>query len=764
MAEDDTRDPNKAEEEAPLDIEGTDDPRERSRSPVARGEEEEKRVWESSFDELYDSGILKRGDLEDNVIEDLRSLGDKEAAHAIERIKGTEFDKVRNVSAFCRGIIRRVKEYGVEEGDPDFSVLGEKIQQKLEELIGEGKFERTDIDHRVVHCMRRLSEDDRYIALERYESSFDDTIRSKQGFFMGIVKRMMPPRPGQGQRGGHRRGGYRDHRSGRGRSYNDRGRRRDRYDDRPRYDDRRGGSRYDDRELAQMLIVDQGIMRCGGVSAVRGISSSKEELHYIMESSQSSALIAQDVETLQKMELSAEEVSRLKFIVVLWGDATVDGLPESVVAKVKTFDNIVSSFEVDYDHIPTTSETDLATIVYTSGTTGAPKGVKLTHGNIQYQIDHFPEFVDIAPGEKVLSILPAWHMYQRTSMYYISNSGGCLVFTNIRNMKKDLQKYTLDHFVCVPLILDTLYSRILATMTKNVSVIRGLIATTLLHAAIEFTKNRRILNGTDVRYAVRRPSFFEVIQAAIGAALLSFPFILFRVLVAKKIRAALGIRKTVISGGGSLSPYLDDFYEAVGLGIINGYGLSETSPVLTCRSETRDDGNIRGTAGRPIRGTDLRIVDIDTFEDVPDGEKGIILAKGPGIFNGYDNNDRATSDAFYGDYFITGDIGWKIPSSPSSKMSGCIVVQGRAKDTIVLTNGENNENLSKEDIYQSVLEAVRNSQAPGRQPWERVQAIEVLDTEFSFEDGTLTRTMKPRRPNIFEKYSDSIERLENQLR
>ncbi|KAI8109379.1 hypothetical protein M9434_000663 [Picochlorum sp. BPE23] len=557
------------------------------------------------------------------------------------------------------------------------------------------------------------------------------------------------------------------------------------------------------------LIVDQGIMRCGGVSAVRGISSSKEELHYIMESSQSSALIAQDVETLQKMELSAEEVSRLKFIVVLWGDATVDGLPESVVAKVKTFDNIVSCFEMDYDHIPTTSETDLATIVYTSGTTGAPKGVKLTHGNIQYQIDHFPEFVDIAPGEKVLSILPAWHMYQRTSMYYISNSGGCLVFTNIRNMKKDLQKYTLDHFVCVPLILDTLYSRILATMTKNVSVIRRLIATTLLHAAIEFTKNRRLLNGTDVRYAVRRPSFFEVIQAAIGAALLSFPFILFRVLVAKKIRAALGIRKTVISGGGSLSPYLDDFYEAVGLGIINGYGLSETSPVLTCRSETQDDGNIRGTAGRPIRGTDLRIVDIDTFEDVPDGEKGIILAKGPGIFNGYDNNDRATSDAFYGDYFITGDIGWKIPSSPSSKMSGCIVVQGRAKDTIVLTNGENvepspiedeicrsplikfailigngkrslgalivpdvdhisaelqNENLSKEDIYQSVLEAVRNSQAPGRQPWERVQAIEVLDTEFSFEDGTLTRTMKPRRPNIFEKYSDSIERLENQLR
>lgn len=217
----------------------------RSRSPVARGEGET-RVWEPSLDELFDSGILKKGDLEDDVIEDLKGLGDKEAAHAIERMKGTEFDKVRNTSAFCRGIIRRIKEYGVEEGDPDLSVLGEKIEQKMEELIREGKFEKTDIDHRVVHCMRRLSEEDRYVALERYESSFDDSIRSKQGFFMGIVKRMMSPRPGQGQRGGRRGGGFRDRQS-RGRSYNDRGRRRSHYDDRPRYDDRRGGSRYDDR-------------------------------------------------------------------------------------------------------------------------------------------------------------------------------------------------------------------------------------------------------------------------------------------------------------------------------------------------------------------------------------------------------------------------------------------------------------------------------------------------------------------------------------
>lgn len=425
------------------------------------------------------------------------------------------------------------------------------------------------------------------------------------------------------------------------------------------------------------LIVDQSIMRCGGVSAVRGISSSREELHYILESSQSAALAVQDVETLKKMDLRDENVSRLKFIVVLWGDATVDGLPEHVAAKVKTFDDIVSCSERGSDPFPATSETDLATIVYTSGTTGAPKGVKLTHGNIEYQIDHFSEFVTIAPGERVVSVLPSWHMYQRTSMYYISSCGGCLVFTNIRNMKKDLQKYALDHFVCVPLILDTLYSRILATMTKNVPAIRRLVATFLLHAATEFIKAKRVLNGTDLRYALRRPSFFELVFAAMRVAVLFLPNIMFHMLVAKKIRSALGIRKTVISGGGSLSPYLDDFYEAVGLDIINGYGLSETSPVLTCRSETRDDGNIRGTAGRPIRGTEIRIVDSDTFEDVPDGEKGIILAKGPGIFSGYDNNDRATSDAFYGDYFITGDIGWKIPSSPSTKMAGCIVVQGR---------------------------------------------------------------------------------------
>jgi hypothetical protein len=134
----------------------------------------------------------------------------------------------------------------MEIGEPDFSILGEDVKQKLEDLIAAGKFERSDLDFRVVRTLQKLGEYDRKLAIERYECSLDDTIRSKQGFFMGIVKRMLPQqRNVDGRRGFGGRssyGGRRDDR--RERSHYDRYRPRDRYDDRRRDDRPRDGDRY----------------------------------------------------------------------------------------------------------------------------------------------------------------------------------------------------------------------------------------------------------------------------------------------------------------------------------------------------------------------------------------------------------------------------------------------------------------------------------------------------------------------------------------
>ncbi len=168
-------------------------------------------------------------------------------------------------------------------------------------------------------------------------------------------------------------------------------------------------------------------------------------------------------------------------------------------------------------------------------------------------------------------------------------------------------------------------------------------------------------------------------------------------LVYRKVREAIGPSfKQSISGGGSLAKHLDIFYEIIGLEILNGYGLTETAPVLTAR---RPSDNVRGTAGPPIPDTEIQIVHSDTFTPLPQGEtiatarqhQGIVMARGPQVMLGYYNNPEATAKVLSPEgWFNTGDLGWLTPK-------GYLVLTGRAKDTIVLTNGENIEPQPIED-------------------------------------------------------------------
>lgn len=203
------------------------------------------------LEEVYDANVVKKGDLGDGFFQNLSELQENEQIYVIDKIKETDFSKVRSVEGFSNGIIRRVKDFGTEEKEPDFTILGEEVKERLETLIANGKFDKSDIDFRVVRTMQKLAEEDRKIALSRYEDSLDDSIRSRQGFFMGIVKRMLPQRGGpRGRgRGGGRDRGYRsrfDQHDGRyGRDRYGSG---DRYGSRDQYgsgDRHRGSRRYD---------------------------------------------------------------------------------------------------------------------------------------------------------------------------------------------------------------------------------------------------------------------------------------------------------------------------------------------------------------------------------------------------------------------------------------------------------------------------------------------------------------------------------------
>ena len=166
---------------------------------------------------------------------------------------------------------------------------------------------------------------------------------------------------------------------------------------------------------ARWLVADQAIQTCGAVDAVRGVSSTLEELSYIMVHSESTALIVQDAATLKKLApalASPPLRSSIRFIVVMWGDipdsdATVASLPCSVLS----FDQIMErGKEYSTPVVPPSDANSLASLVYTSGTTGHPKGVMLSHSNILYQVREFPEYLSVQPGERTLSLLPPWHI------------------------------------------------------------------------------------------------------------------------------------------------------------------------------------------------------------------------------------------------------------------------------------------------------------------------------------------------------------------
>ena len=288
-------------------------------------------------------------------------------------------------------------------------------------------------------------------------------------------------------------------------------------------------------------------------------------------------------------------------------------------------------------------------------------------------------------------------------------------------------------------------------------------------------------------------------------------------MVYRKIRLATGGEiKAVISGGGSLAKHLENFYEIVGVPILVGYGLTETSPVTNARTLQR---NLRGSSGRPIPQTEIQIVDPDSRKTLPSGKRGLVLIRGPQVMKGYYKKPEATAKAIDPEgWFDSGDLGWMTPM-------GDLVLTGRAKDTIVLTNGENIEPQPIEDacirspfidqmmlvgqdekflgalivpnlevlqqwadsqqlglsfpheassstaIADEVLsdpkvmqlfrrelkEQVKNR--PGYRPDDQIKVFQLILEPFSQENGMMTQTLKIKRPIVTERYRAIIDRM-----
>jgi long-chain acyl-CoA synthetase len=546
------------------------------------------------------------------------------------------------------------------------------------------------------------------------------------------------------------------------------------------------------------LMADLATLFTGAVNVPRSAVADPAELGYILRHSGSTAVIAQDVKTLARVRSVVEELGLERLLL----------LSDEEEPGVVNFSQWLQTGREHRYEPPKLERSQLATIIYTSGTSGQPKGVMLSHGNLMHQVENLGAVVQPQPGNKVLSILPTWHSYERACEYFLLSRACTLVYTSPRFIKQDFQQEQPHYLVAVPRIWETVYEGIQRQFKEKSPLLQWLIRALMAVSESHVLSGRIARNQSILHYGV---SPWVRLRARWQHWLLWPLHRLADWLIYRKVRQALGPNfQHAISGGASLPAYLDLFYEVVGISILNGYGLTETSPVLCAR---RPDNNVRGTAGPPLPGTEFRIVDPETRQPLPPGQKGLILARGPQVMMGYYNNPEATAKVLSSDgWFETGDLGWLTPD-------GQLVITGRAKDVIVLRNGENIEPQPLEDaclqspyisqivivgqdqkklaalIYPNldalkawaaeqgiptaetellvhpqvrrfILQEVRRriQERPGYRPDEQVADFRFLPEPLSVENGLMTQTLKIKRNPVAERYAHLIEAMYRSLK
>ncbi len=430
------------------------------------------------------------------------------------------------------------------------------------------------------------------------------------------------------------------------------------------------------------LIADQGIMAIGCSNATRSALAERQELLYILENSDSTVLVVENVATLKKLQPELDRIPIAQIILLSDESNSESNLPEGVSNFLQVLELGANK---DLGNPEITPKT-LATLIYTSGTGGNPKGVMLTHGNLIHQINGALDVYAVQPSKKVMSILPTWHSYERAFEYFIFSQGCTQIYTSIRYVKKDLKDFQPNYMVAVPRLWESIYEGVQKQFREQ-SKSKQKLVDFFFKVSTAYIKARRTWQGLDLDNL--SPSVGERLGAGLKMLALAPLHFLGDRLVYKKVREATGgCLELVVSGGGSIALHLEDFYEIVNINMLSGYGLTETSPITHLRRPHR---NIRNADGQPIPKTETRILDQNTREVLPAYQKGIVTLRGPQIMQGYYKNPTGTAKVIDADgWFDSGDLGYVTPWND-------LVITGRAKDTIVLSNGENIEPQAIED-------------------------------------------------------------------
>ena len=441
----------------------------------------------------------------------------------------------------------------------------------------------------------------------------------------------------------------------------------------------------------EWILCDYGILLAGAADVPRGTDVTDAELIYILNHSDARAVIVENKALLDRVIAHRTQLPHIQTIILM---AAADSVPEGVHRLEDLMaDGARRRAEGDacvYERIKAITPNDLFTIIYTSGTTGTPKGVQLTHGNMCSQIANLP--LALRVGDRALSILPVWHSYERVFEMLCVSRGVSTHFTSLRALAEDLKTVRPTVMASAPRLWENLYLKILSNV-KAAPPLRQ----KLFHLAYKTTRNvkraERFFKGQQIDIHGR--GFSESLRLSLKHAfawLASIvPARLLDGLVLKKLRAIVGGEfRGTISGGGALQPHVDDFFNFIGIPVLEGYGMTETSPVLAVRTW---ENLVIGTVGPMYPHTEVRIVDLQNGEILyPDtnrhgggrGLRGEIHVKGPQVMRSYYKDPEGSSRVLKYGWMNTGDIGMVT-------FNDCLKILGRSKDTIVLLNGENIE-------------------------------------------------------------------------
>jgi long-chain acyl-CoA synthetase len=441
----------------------------------------------------------------------------------------------------------------------------------------------------------------------------------------------------------------------------------------------------------QWLIADLAILGLGAADVPRGCDATEQEIAFILGFSECRMAILENERQLAKVVAHKAEMPLLASILMVdpissaaKSEAAAAGL--SVLGFAEACERgagRAASRPAEYDEaVAAGRREELATIIYTSGTTGEPKGVMLSHGNFLFQTDFLPTILHIMPGHVFLSVLPVWHSFERVVQYIILTAGAGIAYSKPVGaiMLADMQAVRPQWFTSVPRIWESVKDGVYRTLKSQSSVKKALFAF-FVGIGETYAFFREHLLGRVAKFAPRL-RVLEILWSFLPFVLIAPLRGLGAILVFKTVKNKLGGRFIAgISGGGALPPSVDRFFSAIGVLILEGYGLTETAPVIGVRPQDRP---VMGTIGPVIPGSEVKIVD-ELGERLPAGSKGLIMVRGPQVMLGYYKRPDLTAKILGEDGWLnTGDLGMLT-------YRGELRITGRAKDTIVLRGGENVE-------------------------------------------------------------------------